>query len=71
MYNSFIFQILFINTIIIYQLKLRTVHTDTVHSAEHEFTCGVGLTVQLVKNLPAMQENPGQFLGGDNPLEKG
>ena len=42
MYNSFIFQILFINTIIIYQLKLRPVHIDTVHSAEHEFTCGVG-----------------------------
>ena len=26
---------------------------------------------QLVKNLPAMQETPVQFLGGEGPLEKG
>ena len=25
---------------------------------------------QLVKNLPAMQETPVQFLDGDDPLEK-
>ena len=29
------------------------------------------LIAQLVKNPPAMQENPVQFLGGDNPLEEG
>ena len=27
--------------------------------------------VQLVKNLPAMQETPVQFLGCDDTLEKG
>ena len=26
---------------------------------------------QLVKNLPAMQETPVQFLGGEDLLEKG
>ena len=26
---------------------------------------------QLVKNLPAMQETPVQFLGWEDPLEKG
>ena len=29
------------------------------------------LVAQLVKNLPAMQETPVQFLGQEVPLEKG
>ena len=29
------------------------------------------LAAQLVKNLPAMQETPVQFLGQEDPLEKG
>ena len=29
------------------------------------------LVAQLVKNLPAMQETPAQFLGWEDPLEKG
>ena len=29
------------------------------------------LRAQLVKNLPAMQETPVQFLGQEDPLEKG
>ena len=29
------------------------------------------LVAQLVKNLPAMQENPVRFLGQKDPLEKG
>ena len=29
------------------------------------------LIAQLVKNLPAMQETPVRFLGGEDPLEKG
>ena len=32
---------------------------------------GASLVVQLVKNLPAMQETPVQFLGREDPLEKG
>ena len=28
------------------------------------------LVAQLVKNPPAMQETPGQFLGWEDPLEK-
>ena len=31
----------------------------------------VSLVAQLVKNLPAMQETPVQFLGQVNTLEKG
>ena len=29
------------------------------------------LVTQLVKNPPAMQETPGEFLGWEDPLEKG
>ena len=29
------------------------------------------LVAQLVKNLPEMQETPVQFLGWEDPLEKG
>ena len=29
------------------------------------------LVAQMVKNLPAMQETPVQFLGQEDPLEKG
>jgi len=29
------------------------------------------LVAQLVKNAPAMQETPVQFLGWEHPLEKG
>ena len=29
------------------------------------------LVAQMVKNLPAMQETLGQFLGQEDPLEKG
>ena len=32
---------------------------------------GASLTAQLVKNLPALQETPVQFLGSEDPLEKG
>ena len=32
--------------------------------------CGASLIAQLVKNLPAMQETPVQFLGWEGPLEK-
>ena len=32
---------------------------------------GASLIAQLVKNPPAMQETPVQFLGQDDPLEKG
>ena len=31
---------------------------------------GVSLIAQLVKNLPAMQETPVQFLGQEDPLKK-
>ena len=32
---------------------------------------GASLVAQLVKNLPAMRETPVQFLGQEDPLEKG
>ena len=35
------------------------------------FTARDSLVAQLVKNLPAMQETPVQFLGREHPLEKG
>ena len=33
--------------------------------------CEASLIAQLVKNPPAMQETPVQFLGQEDPLEKG
>ena len=33
--------------------------------------CGASLIVQLVKIPPAIQETPVQFLGREDPLEKG
>ena len=45
-------------------------------SKEGEEALGKGgirasLIAQLVKNLPAMQKTPVQFLGEEDPLEKG
>ena len=38
----------------------------------HPLTQRLGFPIaQLVKNMPAMQENPVQFLGWEDPLEKG
>ena len=34
-------------------------------------TCMVSLVPQMVKNLPVMQETQVQFLGLEDPLEKG
>ena len=36
-----------------------------------EKSYSVSLVAQLVKNLPAMQETPVQFLGQEDLLEKG
>ena len=36
-----------------------------------QFDLWASLVGQLVKNLPAMQETPVQFLGLEDPLEKG
>ena len=33
--------------------------------------CEASLIAQLVKNMPAMQETPTQFLGREDTLEKG
>ena len=35
------------------------------------FQYKIGLVVQMVKNLPAMQETWVRFLGWEDPLEKG
>ena len=40
------------------------------HNIYHSVRC-VSLIVELVKNLPAMQETPVRFLGWEDPLEKG
>ena len=38
---------------------------------EPHLLMGASLIAQLVKNLPAMQETPVQFLGQEDPLERG
>ena len=37
---------------------------------EQSTTTNASLVAHLVKNLPAMQETPGWFLGWEDPLEK-
>jgi len=42
-----------------------------MHSVYIYYVIGVSLIAQLVKNLPVIQETPVQFLGWEDPLEKG
>ena len=42
-----------------------------VSISEANSQCWASQTAQLVKNLPAMQETLVQFLGWEDPLEKG
>ena len=42
------------------------------HNEISLYTCrGASFIAQLVKNLPAIQETPFQFLGWEDPLEEG
>ena len=41
------------------------------HDLTLNVRAGTSLVAQLVKNLPAMQKTPIQFLGQEDPLEKG
>ena len=42
-----------------------------MNSSPTTYQSRASLVAQLVKNLPAMQETPVQFLGQEVPLEKG
>ena len=50
-----------------------TLNAQASREKLHELSVDMwtSLTAQLVKNLPAMQETPVQFLGREDPLEKG
>ena len=50
-------------------LSLTVRAPDSTVSRAPDF--GASLVAQLVKNLPAMQETPVQFLGKEDPLAKG
>ena len=41
------------------------------HICQHHEMERASLVAQLIKNLSAMQETPVQFLGQEDPLEKG
>ena len=45
--------------------------TDLFQSLNTFRSLRASLIAQLVKNLPAIQETPVQFLGQEDPLEKG
>ena len=45
--------------------------TTEVTSQQQRIIIWASLIAQLVKNLPAIQETPVQFLGQEDPLEKG
>ena len=45
--------------------------TGTRFSIHSTLDPGASQVAQLVKNLPAMQDTPVQFLGWEVPLEKG
>ena len=42
-----------------------------LHFNQTKVNVGASQVTQLVKNPPAMQETPVQFLGWEDPLEKG
>ena len=44
---------------------------NSIFNLRNLHTVFASLVVQLVKNLPAMQETPVQFLGWEDPLGKG
>ena len=44
---------------------------STAEGIDYPLQYWASLGAQLVKNLPAMQESPVQFLDQDDPLEKG
>ena len=52
-------------------LQKRTFLPASVYIYIYIFKVRASLTAQLVKNLPAMQETLVQFLGQEDPLEKG
>ena len=54
-------------------LENKSVNASTVSPSICHAVMGLGasLIAQLVKNPPAMQETPVQFLGQEDPLEKG
>jgi len=47
------------------------IFSDIVCNIREKLFFKAPLTAQLVKNPPAMQETPVQFLGQEDPLEKG
>ena len=56
--------------LLIIPVDLASLENDLpTHSVDLLF--GASLVVQLVKNPPAMKETPFQFLGQEDPLEKG
>jgi len=50
--------------------KAPSLTQDAVGNSKY-LPSGASLVAQLIKNLPAMQETPVQFLGQEDPLEKG
>ena len=50
--------------------RLSSDTTSSVNCIQLLFHLGASLVAQLVKNPPAMQETPVQFLGQEDPLEE-
>ena len=75
-YNFFPFPLFFISTHS-WQLALCSSQTKFGNSWLWTYLCTTynhvkaSLLAQMVKSLPAMQETPVQFLGREDPLEKG
>ena len=54
-----------------YHAKHNPVHLTFMFICSYNSPLWASLVAQLVKNPPAMQETPGQFLGQADPLQKG
>ena len=64
--------VLFISLLLCFLCSLLFIgHPQTAICILQQITFGASLIAQLVKNPPAMQETPGQFLGWEDPPEKG
>ena len=51
--------------------RVSTINSVDQHLFSTCYVSGVSLIALLLKNLPAVQETRGRFLGWEDPLEKG
>ena len=72
-FNFIVIQLMYniIQKIQVYNIMIHNFFLNDSQFLKVIFLFWASLTAQLIKNLPATQETPVQFLGQEDPLEKG